>query len=507
MAFYCPQCHTANREGSRFCNNCGDALPTPPPGIPVVTAPAPITEGSSDESAVMEESDVISLDQVPATPTVSRPAAMAAASELLAENSATDSPAQIGEELRPAAPAPALKAAAPQVEQSAHAAPLARAEASSPPAAALPAQGSAPAAPIVAARKDAAPAAAPAPIKNALPMAPPVASEKAATAEDGDAPDTAAWDNDPIAALRGQLVRAPQLLARVRPPASPRPPLPLQASQSPDRSSLWRRLAYLVLATAIVVGVMLPPGTLGSSSVISPEVSDLYATIEALPLRSIVLVSFDYEPGTSDEMQPLAAAVITHLMRRQARILTMSLLPQGPALAGGVMRSLAEQNVYAYGADYVNLGFFSGDEAALASLGSNLSAALKGDDASGRPLTGMTLPRAVSGMSAIDLVIEIAGDEGGAPRWVEQVQTRTGVRLAALTSAVGLPLAFPYRQSGQLSGLASGLPAAAQYEKLMGYTGQATRGMDAQSLGHMAILLFIVLGNLAWLFSRRKAAP
>lgn len=460
MAVYCPQCHTANREGSRFCNNCGEAMATPPPEIPVVTAPVPITEDdSSDESASMEESDVISLDQVPATPPVSRSsAAIAAASAQLADNSAVDLPSQIGDRIQPAAPAPELTSAStPLVEPSADAAPLAQAEASTPPTAALPAQESAPAV--------------------------------------------------PIAALRGQRVRVTQLLARVRPPASPRSPLPLQTSQSADRSNVWRRLAYLVLATAIVVGVMLPPGTLGSSSAISPEVSDLYATIETLPLRSTVLVSFDYEPATSDEMQPLASAVITHLMRRQARILTMSLLPQGPALAGGVMRTLAEQNVYAYGADYVNLGFFSGDEAALASLGSNLSAALKGDDASGQPLADMTLPRAVSGMSAINLVIEIAGDESGAARWVEQVQTRTGVRLVALTSAVALPLTFPYRQSGQLTGLASGLPAAAQYEHLMGYTGQATRGMDAQSLGHLAILLFIILGNVAWLFSRRKATP
>jgi hypothetical protein len=296
------------------------------------------------------------------------------------------------------------------------------------------------------------------------------------------------------------------LLARVRPPASPRTPLPPAPTAAPDRSNLWRRLAYLALAAAIIVGVLLPPGTLGSATVIAPEVSDMYDTIQSLPLRSTVLLSFDYEPATSDEMQPLATAVITHLMQRQARILTMSLLPQGPALADNVMRTLAEQHIYAYGADYVNLGFFSGDEAALAALGSNLSKALSGDDAAGRPLAGMALPRSVNSLSAINLVIEITDSENGAPRWVEQVQTRTNVRLAALTSAVAMPLAFPYRQSGQLTGLASGLPAAAQYETLLGYTGQATRGMDAQTLGHLMILLFVVLGNIGLLFARRKTA-
>jgi hypothetical protein len=272
-------------------------------------------------------------------------------------------------------------------------------------------------------------------------------------------------------------------------------------------SDLWRRLSYLLLAAAIIVGVLLPPGTLGASTPLSPEVNALYQTIQSLPPHALALVSFDYEPTTADEMRPLAQAVVSHLMQQHARLLVMSLLPQGPALAEAVVRPLAEQNIYSYGLDYVNLGFLAGDEAALAALDTNLGQAFASDFVHARPLSDFAIGRAVTSVATIDLIVEISGDEAGVRRWVEQVQSRHNVRLAAATSAVALPLAYPYLQSGQILGLASGLPAAAQYEQLLGYTGAATRGMDAQSLGHIAILLFVVCGNIALLITRKRQSP
>jgi hypothetical protein len=38
----------------------------------------------------------------------------------------------------------------------------------------------------------------------------------------------------------------------------------------------------------------------------------------------------------------------------------------------------------------------------------------------------------------------------------------------------------------------------------VGKPGTAMRGMDAQSLGHIAIIVFIVLGNILYFASRKK---
>ena len=190
-------------------------------------------------------------------------------------------------------------------------------------------------------------------------------------------------------------------------------------------------------------------------------------------------------------------------MDARVRLLVMSLLPQGPALAQAIIQPLAEQQVYVYGIDYANLGYVAGDEAALASLVADLPATFGSDYVQGRSMPDFALTRSMTNIAAMGLVIEITGDDSGVRRFVEQVQSRAPIRLAAVTTASAMPLAFAYLQSGQVAGLASGLPAAAQYEQLLGYEGKATRGLNAQTLGQLAILLFIVTSNVALLLRRK----
>jgi hypothetical protein len=71
------------------------------------------------------------------------------------------------------------------------------------------------------------------------------------------------------------------------------------------------------------------------------------------------------------------------------------------------------------------------------------------------------------------------------------------------TTGVTAPEMYPYYQSKQLLGLLEGLKGAAEYEKLLGYKGSATKGMDAQSTGHWMMVVFIVLGNVLY-FARGR---
>lgn len=449
MAAFCSRCSTANRDGSRFCNNCGAALSQPAerscprcqtpvltsstfchncgarlPELepPPISAPEPITEMDAGAPDVAEESEVISLSAVP--PTDAPPATLAA-----------PEPVAAGDET----PEPAVTPAA---------------------------------------------------LPDLVPAVDEADDEEAAAAQPPAEP-----------------AAAPVVLARVRP--SPRRPAVSPAVAPPAPASGgdgWRRLAYAALAAAVIIGLFLPAGTLGGSTPPSAHVRALYSAIDALPAHATVLVAFDYDAASSDEMGPLARVVVSHLMQKKAHVIALSLLAQGPALADAVLRPLAEQNIYSYGVDYVNLGFLPGDEAALASITHDLNRAFPSDFVHGRPLSAFTIGATITSAASADLVIEISDDDSGVRRWVEQVQRRSGVKLAAATSAAALPLAFPYLQSGQVLGLAGGLPAAAEYETLLGEAGPATRGMDAQSLGHLVILLLIVLGNLSLLARRRRPA-
>jgi hypothetical protein len=55
----------------------------------------------------------------------------------------------------------------------------------------------------------------------------------------------------------------------------------------------------------------------------------------------------------------------------------------------------------------------------------------------------------------------------------------------------------------QLTGLLAGLKAAAEYEFLLETPGTATSGMDAQSIAHLIIIIFIVIGNVNYWRSKK----
>ena len=53
-------------------------------------------------------------------------------------------------------------------------------------------------------------------------------------------------------------------------------------------------------------------------------------------------------------------------------------------------------------------------------------------------------------------------------------------------------------------GLLGGMKGGAEYEKLLDRPDWATRGMGAQSLVHLVIIGFIVLGNIGYFLTPRK---
>ena len=90
--------------------------------------------------------------------------------------------------------------------------------------------------------------------------------------------------------------------------------------------------------------------------------------------------------------------------------------------------------------------------------------------------------------------------------WVSIVGARFGARIGAGVTAVMAPKLFAYLDAGQLVGILGGMKGGAEYEKLIGRPEWATRGMGAQSLIHLVIIAFIVLGNIGFFASRRTKA-
>lgn len=106
----------------------------------------------------------------------------------------------------------------------------------------------------------------------------------------------------------------------------------------------------------------------------------------------------------------------------------------------------------------------------------------------------------------VDLIFCTAVGSPGYSDWLTYVTEPLHMPLtggASLTMYSGVQ---PYIRSGQLQGFLGGLRGAAEYEQLVGIAGEGLAGMDAQSLGHITVIAFIVLGNIGYFVAKKTAS-
>jgi len=288
-------------------------------------------------------------------------------------------------------------------------------------------------------------------------------------------------------------------------------PAPVTEVVAPRRARIWggvlRRFIYLLIALAVIIPLFVGGDWFGEAELPSGAATDFYNAIQNLPSNSIVLLAFDYDPSTAAEMDRLAEPVLWHLMDRKVKLMAVSLLPTGPAVAGNLLDRVAGEHdgEYQYGQKYVNLGYVPGQAAAPNELASDLRAIVPRDYRQGTSLDELPATQKVNGIQDVDLIIEFAAQQRTLQWWIEQVGSQHQVEIMAAVSAAVEPTAAPYHNSGQLAGLISGLPSAAQYEKKTNKWPPLTiASVDAQSVAHLAIVALIVLGSLVYLVSPRR---
>jgi len=273
-----------------------------------------------------------------------------------------------------------------------------------------------------------------------------------------------------------------------------------------DIRSIDRRIIFTLIFVA-VVWPLIQPMRLPIS--VSPPVQTLYDAIEAVPAGSIVMLGADYSPDTMPELQPMVDTFLRHAFERDLRVVVACLWPASPPLVETALGPLSEEYGKEYGTDFVNLGYMAGGIVTLLGMGASIPNTFPtdygfGEEIPSRPVGEIPLMQEVQNFDDIAFVMEVSAGTPGAREWVQQVQGRYGITLGSGTTAVGAPNFYPYVQSGQLTGLLGGLKGAAEYETLIGHPGDATKGMDAQSIVHALVVVFILLGNVVYLLSIRR---
>ncbi len=260
-----------------------------------------------------------------------------------------------------------------------------------------------------------------------------------------------------------------------------------------------RRIIFLGLILAVAIPLLFPVRV---PLKVSRPVRDFYNQIEAMPAGSKVLLSCDYDPAAKAEVYPMNMAILRHLFSRDIRVVVISLWEGGPPMAEQALSAAAEEYDKTYGVDYVNLGFKEGREATLITMGENLPGAFPSDYYR-TPVRQIPLMAEVRQYHSFDLLISLTAGYPGGREYAKYVQPRYDIPMVCAVVATGVPFLMPYYQSRQISGLLTGIIGGAEYEELIGAPGWATRAMDPLTMGHIMIIAFIILGNVATWMTRK----
>jgi len=252
---------------------------------------------------------------------------------------------------------------------------------------------------------------------------------------------------------------------------------------------------------------------ISQKTTISYEVQRGFDEMARLQAGARVLIPCDYDPPSAPELQPMTIAAIRFCLDHDLKIIIMGLWPQGPQQANAALASVLGETpgetttwkgkTLVYGTDWVNLGYQAGYELLIQRMGSSIPAAFP-RDFRGTPIAELPLMQGVQNFNNIDFAINVTAGYPGVVEWVQFGVDRFRLKLLCGTTAVQAPLVYPYFESGQLRGILGGLKGASEFEELVGVPGKATKFMLSQSLAHIIVILFIIVGNAAYFVGGRR---
>lgn len=261
------------------------------------------------------------------------------------------------------------------------------------------------------------------------------------------------------------------------------------------------RYIYLLVLIAISVPILKPFGL--PMGPISGETMGLYNFIDKLPPRSVVCIIADQSPAAAAEVQSGQDAILRHLVAKGLRVLFYA--PRTDALPF-IDKSMvavigAASDHKDYGKLYANVGFIPEYEVGLTGLAGNLF--FTGKDAYGKDLKTMEFFQDLPTKTAKDWSLAIYFGASSVDWVIRQVTDPYGPPTGGGVAAVLVSRMYPYYPH-KLIGFLSGLKGSAEYEILVRVPGEAAAGMDAQSFGHMAIIIMIILGNIGYAVKRSR---
>ncbi|MEE9260180.1 MAG: hypothetical protein V3U40_03605 [Candidatus Scalindua sediminis] len=263
--------------------------------------------------------------------------------------------------------------------------------------------------------------------------------------------------------------------------------------------SIDRRYIFVFVALAVTIPLLIK---FDLPVPVTKEVKGIYNKIDSLPEGAHVLIAFDFDPASKEELLPMALALLHHCFRKNVKVVGMTLNPGGTGLANSAITDTAKQYEKIQGEDYVFLGYKTGVELVMINMGENIYSAFP-KDFHGNATVDLPALKGVQSLTDFDYVIDLASGSS-IEAWIAFGKEKYDFDLGAGCTAVIGPDMYPFLQAKQINGLMSGLKGAAEYEILIKRKSTAVAGMSPQSVVHVMVVLFVIFGNFLYFMSGRK---
>ncbi len=263
--------------------------------------------------------------------------------------------------------------------------------------------------------------------------------------------------------------------------------------------NLDRRVIFVVIALSVAIPIMFPLNLpIGGS----PESQAYFDAMDELQAGDQIIFSFDYEPDTMAELDPMSMATLRHAFQKNIRVLAMTTYAGGVGIAERVLRDVATEYNKEYGTDYVFLGYNPDYSATMLRMGESIRATYPIDHYHTNT-DEIPILDGIDSYADIELLVTVTAS-ALAEYWIIWAGGTYGQKIIAGNTAIQAILVYPFFQTGQLTGFLGGLKGAAEYELLINHSDKAVRGMDAQSMAHLMIVVFIIIGNIGFMIQKRK---
>ena len=285
-----------------------------------------------------------------------------------------------------------------------------------------------------------------------------------------------------------------------------------------------RRIIFLLIGLSVLIP-LIKPEWVKLPIKIDNNTKVVYDSISSLNEGDKVLLSFEYGASTKPEVHPMAVALLKHLFSKGIKVYIVSLWPEGPIMAKLAMDEIKNSDLFNLidGKNYVMFDYKVGGSIVIKNIADDFRGIYK-QDLNRLPIEELEIMNGIYSVEDFDFVFDFSAGVPGNAEWVQYACDPNKVPLSSGCTSIMVTDAIPYVESGQLKGILAGMPGAAEYEKLVyNYLskelengnkyinknseitqGRALARMSAQSVAHLLMVIFIVFGNLAYYYERKK---